>query len=192
MNQAHTAGKITLITGGARSGKSRLAEEMAAQNGGPVVYIATAAVYDEEMAQRVSNHRRRRPENWLTVEETLDLDQALDRVPPQTAFVVLDCLTLWLTNRLLRDYSEQAPASEHSRLEREILAELEAFCQRLSRAPFSTVIVSNEVGCGIVPENPLARVFRDLAGRAGQLVAARAGSVYMAVAGLALKVKGGA
>ncbi|MBS4021050.1 MAG: bifunctional adenosylcobinamide kinase/adenosylcobinamide-phosphate guanylyltransferase [Dethiobacter sp.] len=184
--------KLIFITGGARSGKSRLAEEIASRSGGPVAYIATAAVYDEEMAERVEVHRRRRPESWLTVEETLHLDAELDRLPPGIQFVVLDCLTLWLSNRLLQSYSEASSVCEQSQLQNEILAGLELFCERLRRSSFSTVIVSNEVGCGIVPDTPLARVFRDLAGRANQLVAARADSVFLAVAGLSLKIKGGA
>lgn len=185
-------GKIIFITGGARSGKSRFAEELAARDGGLVVYVATAGVGDAEMAERVRAHQSRRPAHWLTIEEPLDLQQAIDRVPDNANVVIFDCLTLWLANKLAQDFDEAAPAAVHSLRERSVLGELAAFCDRLSFAPFRTLVVANEVGCGIVPGTVLGRVFRDLAGRANQLVAARADTVYFTVAGLPLKVKGGA
>jgi adenosylcobinamide kinase/adenosylcobinamide-phosphate guanylyltransferase len=184
-------GKIILIVGGARSGKSRLAEEMAMQAGGTVAYIATANVYDDEMAERVRTHQSRRPAGWLTVEEPLLLTSALERVPLTTNTVIMDCLTLWLTNLLLQRFDDSASPAEHRQWDEEILAQVAELCSRLHEASFCTIIVSNEVGSGLVPEHPLGRVFRDIAGRANQLVAAQADRVYLAVAGLSLCVKGG-
>ncbi|MBS3948883.1 MAG: bifunctional adenosylcobinamide kinase/adenosylcobinamide-phosphate guanylyltransferase [Dethiobacter sp.] len=180
--------KIIFITGGARSGKSRLAEKLAESNGGQVAYIATAGVLDAEMAERVKIHQERRPAGWLTIEEPLSLTGALTRVPATVGFVIVDCLTLWLTNRLLQEWETVDMAV----LEKEILLELALFMDQLPSTPFRIAIVTNEVGCGIVPESALARAFRDLAGRANQMVAARADTVYLTVTGLPLKLKGGA
>jgi len=188
-------GKITFITGGARSGKSALAEKLAAGNGGPVAYIATAGVLDAEMAERVKLHREQRPAAWLTIEEPLSLPAALGKVPAEARYVIVDCLTLWLTNRLLQEWQPDVASctpAEAVRLEKAILGELNDFLELLPQRPFRTAVVSNEVGCGIVPEAPLARVFRDLAGRANQLAAARADTVYLTVSGLPLVLKGSA
>lgn len=186
------SGKLVMITGGARSGKSRLAEEWALAGGGPVAYIATAAVLDAEMARRVDLHQTRRPADWLTVEETTDLAGALERVPPGTVTVLVDCLTLWLTNRLLASYRDGMTPAELDNLENETRAELALFCRTARLKPFRTIVVTNEVGCGIVPESPLGRLFRDMAGRANQQLAGEADAVYLAVAGCPLCVKGGA
>ncbi|MBT9173395.1 MAG: Bifunctional adenosylcobalamin biosynthesis protein CobP [Syntrophomonadaceae bacterium] len=187
-------GKIIFITGGARSGKSTLAEKLAENRGGPVAYIATAGVLDAEMAERVKQHRERRPAAWLTIEETLSLSCALGKVPESVRVVIVDCLTLWLTNRLLQGWEPNAGACAGAEADQEktILAELDAFLRLLPARPFQTVLVSNEVGCGIVPESGLVRTFRDLAGRANQLAAARADAVYLTVAGLPLLLKGSA
>jgi len=182
-------GKLVLITGGARSGKSRLAEELALAGDGPACYIATAAVLDEEMEHRVARHRARRPKSWSTVEETLELGAALERVPEETTTVILDCLTLWLTNKLLAEYREGMAEAEIDGLEERIHQELVAFCATVRTKPYRTIVVTNEVGWGVVPDTPLGRVFRDLAGRANQLVARAADSVWLAVAGYPLRIK---
>lgn len=182
-------GKFILITGGARSGKSRLAEKIALRAKGPVAYIATAAVLDEEMAQRVAQHRASRPQNWITIEETLDLLKALEQVPPQTEVVLVDCLTIWLTNCLLEEYREDFTAAEIDETEAKIRDKLSAFCQAVKNKPFRTIVVTNEVGSGVVPDTPLGRIFRDIAGRANQQVAQAADSVWLAVAGYPLCVK---
>ncbi len=185
-------GKLVLILGGARSGKSRLAEELALSSGGKTVYLATATVHDEEMAHRVEIHKKRRPSDWTTLEEDCNLSGALDKIAPKTATVIVDCLTLWLTNMLLPYYSEEATALELESVEKEISMALDRFCREAKKRLSKTIIVANEVGCGIVPESPLGRLFRDLAGRANQLVAKEADEVYFAVAGYLLRVKGGA
>lgn len=166
---------ITLITGGARSGKSRLAEARARELPGRPVYIATAEPGDAEMAARIARHRAGRGPGWDLVEAPLDLCAALAATEGRGARLV-DCLTLWLSNLMLagRDWAPEA-----ARLTAALAA---------ARAP--VVLVTNEVGGGIVPENALARAFRDAAGLLNQQVAAAADEVILAVAGLPLRVKG--
>ncbi|BCM20309.1 bifunctional adenosylcobinamide kinase/adenosylcobinamide-phosphate guanylyltransferase [Mesorhizobium sp. J8] len=166
--------KLTFVLGGARSGKSSYAEKLTTANPSPWTYIATAQAYDDEMRERIALHRSRRGEGWVTVDAPLDLVGAIESLPNHEP-VLIDCLTLWLTNHML---------AEH---------DVEAECQRLkdalSRPRGPWFVVSNEVGLGIVPDNALARRFRDAAGRLNQQVAATADSVLMMVAGLPLKVK---
>ncbi|EEG78256.1 bifunctional adenosylcobinamide kinase/adenosylcobinamide-phosphate guanylyltransferase [Dethiobacter alkaliphilus] len=184
--------KLVLILGGARSGKSKLAEEIALTSGEAVAYIATAPVYDQEMAHRVKLHKERRPDHWFTVEEPRDLTAALAAVPAETKTVLLDCLTLWLTNVLLADYDEDMPSEKIDGIEETIREELSRFCVAARKKNIRILMVANEVGCGIVPESRLGRLFRDIAGRANQQVAKEADAVYLAVAGYPLQVKGGA
>ncbi len=167
-------GSLTFVLGGARSGKSAYAERLVSAHAAPWTYIATAQAYDGEMRQRIAEHRARRVEGWETVEAPSDLVGALRQVPDGRA-VLVDCLTLWLTNRMLADSDV---ATECARL---------AGMLAQPRGPW--VVVSNEVGLGIVPDNALARRFRDAAGRLNSQVAAAADSVLMMVAGLPLKVK---
>jgi adenosylcobinamide kinase/adenosylcobinamide-phosphate guanylyltransferase len=166
--------RLTFLTGGARSGKSRHAEELVVGLQAPWTYIATAEAYDAEMRERIAIHRSRRGEGWLTVDAPLDLVGALDAVEKGQA-VLVDCLTLWLSNHMLADH------------------DLEGECARLvetlAKPTGPWFVVSNEVGQGIVPENALARRFRDEAGRLNQRVAAVADTVLLMVAGLPLKVK---
>ena len=165
---------LTLVVGGARSGKSRHAEDLIAAVPPPWVYVATAEARDAEMAERIARHRDRRGKDWHTVEARHDLPGALTSVAGARP-VLVDCLTLWLSNRMLADADVEA---ETTRLEA-ALAERDA----------PVIVVSNEVGQGIVPDNPLARRFRDLQGRLNQRMAARADRVVLMVAGLPLVVK---
>ena len=167
--------KLTLVLGGARSGKSRYAESLIAATPPPWVYVATAQALDAEMAARIAEHRRRRDKRWQTVEAPRELAAAL-MARPADASLLIDCLTLWLTNRMLADADMGA---ETARLE-----------AALARRNGLTVLVSNEVGSGIVPDNALARRFADLQGRLNQRLAARADRVVLVVAGLPLIVKG--
>jgi adenosylcobinamide kinase / adenosylcobinamide-phosphate guanylyltransferase len=164
---------LTLVLGGARSGKSRHAEALIAAHPGPWVYVATAEALDEEMRQRIEAHRARRPSGWRTIEAPLDLAGAIASQP--NAPVLVDCLTLWLTNLILGDHDADEAA-----------AKLEA---ELARRLAPTVLVSNEVGLGLVPETPLGRRFRDAAGQLNQRMAERADAVVLMVAGLPLTVK---
>jgi adenosylcobinamide kinase / adenosylcobinamide-phosphate guanylyltransferase len=165
---------LTLLLGGARSGKSAHAETLVTALPSPWTYIATAQAFDGEMAERIAHHRARRKQGWRTVEAPLNLADALDVVPDGQP-VLIDCLTLWLSNQLLAGHDPDAACRE---LEQVLAA---------PRGPW--FVVSNEVGLGIVPDNALARQFRDAAGRLHQNIAASAEAVLLMIAGLPLKVK---
>jgi adenosylcobinamide kinase/adenosylcobinamide-phosphate guanylyltransferase len=166
---------LTLVLGGARSGKSRYAESLITAQPAPWIYLATAQAHDAEMAERIAGHRARRGAGWRTTETPDDLAVALAGAP-EPAPVLVDCLTLWLSNRMLAGADVEA---EIDRLE-----------EALDRRAGTVVLVSNEVGFGIVPDNALARRFRDLQGRLNQRMAARAERVVLMVAGVPLNVKG--
>lgn len=166
---------LTLILGGARSGKSALAEREVTARPGPWTYIATAQAFDAEMADRIAQHRADRVPGWLTVEAPLDLAGALTAIPPGQP-VLVDCLTLWLSNHLLAGH-------ELTAVNNGLMAALAA-----RRGP--VWLVANEVGLGIVPDNALARAFRDAAGRLNQQIAARADRVLFVAAGLPMMLKG--
>lgn len=166
--------QVTLVLGGARSGKSRYAERLVTGEAPPWTYIATAEAQDEEMAERIQRHRQRRGAGWRTLEAPLDLVAALQRAPALQPLLI-DCLTLWLSNLLLA--------------ERPLEPELVGLETALARRRALTVLVGNEVGLGIVPENDLARRFRDENGRLHQRLAVGAGRVVLTVAGLPLTVK---
>lgn len=165
---------IILITGGARSGKSRLAEDRTLSLGPAAVYIATAQAHDAEMAARIAAHQARRGPEWTTVPAPMDLPGALEATDGQGPRLV-DCLTLWLTNVMLAD--------------RDWRSDADALLAALDRQRDPVVLVTNEVGMGIVPDNALARAFRDAAGALNQRIAARADQVILAVSGLPLRVK---
>jgi adenosylcobinamide kinase/adenosylcobinamide-phosphate guanylyltransferase len=171
-------GRIILVGGGARSGKSRFALTYAEQIGVRRVFVATAQALDDEMAQRIARHRGERQANWVTIEEPLALPETLARV--EADVVLVDCLTLWLANLLLHG---------------DTVADVEAAVGRLAEAASArrghVVIVTNEVGMGIVPEHALGRLFRDVAGRAHQRLAASADEVYMAMLGLVVRLRPG-
>ena len=167
-------GTLTFVLGGARSGKSRHAEELVAAHPAPWTYVATAQALDAEMTGRIAHHRARRDERWRTLDAPLDLRETLEAIPEGNP-VLVDCLTLWLTNVMLA--------------ERDIEAESLRLAETLSRPRGPWVAVANEVGLGIVPDNALARRFRDAAGRLNQMVAAEAGRVLFMVAGLPMVVK---
>lgn len=167
-------GKSILITGGVRSGKSRLAERMTLALGRPAIYIATAEARDDEMSERIARHRARRGPEWRTISEPLNLVQALKDSDGEAPRLV-DCLTLWLSNLMLAEHDWQGEAEALAAL----LPEL--------RAP--VVFVTNEVGAGIVPENALARAFRDAAGLVNQSIAAASDELWLSVAGYPMKVK---
>lgn len=166
--------KSILITGGARSGKSRIAEAWAGALGPSPIYIATGQAFDDEMAARIAEHQARRGPEWTTVQEPLDLLDALQQSDGQGPRLV-DCLTLWLSNLMhhARDWSEAA----------------DALARALPAQQSPVILVTNEVGLGIVPENALARAFRDAQGHLNQRVAAAADEVYLAVSGYPMKVK---
>ena len=170
---ARNRGEIVLLVGGARSGKSRIAQARAEALPGELVYVATGEALDAEMAERIAKHRADRGARWRTVEVPLDLPEAIRRENGRVLLV--DCLTLWLSNLLLGEHDIDA-ATER------LLAALDA-------ATGTVLLVSNEVGMGIVPENALARRFRDEAGRLNQRVGTVATEVLLVAAGLSLRMK---
>ena len=173
--------ELILILDGARSGKSALAERLASQRE-RVLFAATAEALDADMERRIAGHRSQRPSEWRTLEEPLDLASAIQEAMDGYEICLLDCLTLWVSNLLLK--IEDAP-----NVEGEILAEVERLLEVYERSSATWIVVSNEVGLGIVPPTPLGRLYRDILGRANQAVAARANRVYLTVSGLALDVK---
>ena len=179
--------KIILITGGARSGKSAFAEKLARQAGPQVAYIATAEVGDGEMAERVALHRRRRPAEWQTYEAPMQAENAIDAIvaAKQAELILFDCLTVYTSNALLAQ-PEDAPVP----LRRDsVLAAVDRLLEAAGRFPGVVLFVTNEVGDGIVPDNALAREYRDLAGLINQKAAQAATEVYWVVCGLPVEIK---
>jgi adenosylcobinamide kinase/adenosylcobinamide-phosphate guanylyltransferase len=179
--------KLTLILGGARSGKSTYAEQLAAQHPGSVLYVATAQAWDEDMAHRIAVHQAQRPSHWRTLEVPVNVGKAIVEAPPADV-ILIDCLTLLASNVIAPlDTSDQQVADQA--LNAEIDALCEAFTRTTTARTTHWIIVSNEVGLGIVPAYPLGRLYRDALGRANQRLAAMADQVLFMVAGLPLTVK---
>ncbi|MDF2890052.1 MAG: cobinamide kinase [Clostridia bacterium] len=184
-------GKLILITGGARSGKSSFAEKMAAGISDKVLYIATAVAFDEEMQERIMKHKQTRPQSWNTYEGFRDLDKVILDANCYEA-ILLDCVTVMLTN-LLWEY----PGMDFETPSQELLNKAEDFvrCEfdKLLKAAQvyqgSLIMVTNELGSGLVPEAPIARSFRDIAGRVNQQIAAHCQEVYLAVCGIPMQIK---
>lgn len=180
----------TLILGGARSGKSAYAESLASASGREVVYIATARAGDGEMALRIAHHRQQRPAIWTTVEEPLALGDALLQWSAPGRLLLVDCLTLWLSNLL---FAEDQDFPEVGRITPPacFAVQRERFLQALGEVHGDVVLVSNEVGMGVVPFGAVTRWFADEAGRLNQAVAARCERAVLVAAGLPLVLKGG-
>lgn len=177
-------GELILILGGARSGKSAYAERLAQERGGPVLFVATAAAGDEEMAGRIAVHRAARPAAWRTLEAQQDVAAAVAASGVGDATIVLDCLTLLVSNLLL---AHEAEGEEG--VGRRVDAEIDALLALIDAEAVTWIVVSNEVGMGLVPPYPLGRQYRDLLGRVNARVAARAERAYLLVAGLPLDLK---
>ncbi len=169
-----------LVIGGCRSGKSRYAEQWVAENFSDKVFVATLeAKNDAEMDQRIALHLQSRGTGWLTVEEPLDLARVLEENATGAEVFLVDCLTMWLTNMMMQDFSDEKIRSQVARL-----------CETVVDLSVSVVLVANEVGLGIVPESPLGRRFRDLAGWTNQQMALACQQVVLVAAGLPLRLKG--
>lgn len=180
-------GKLTLILGGARSGKSSYALQLAINHGGPVTYVATAQALDPEMQNRIENHRLERPQGWKTLEAPRGVAAALKGQPEHAGVILLDCLTLLVTNLLM----DAAPDEDHPDESAAAQAIEQELAQLLGMAPSSKadwIMVSNEVGLGLVPPYPLGRVYRDLLGRVNQKLAAAADEVFWMVAGIPVPI----
>lgn len=181
-------GKLILVTGGARSGKSSFAEQLVAEQGTSVAYIATAQIFDAEMEYRVGLHRSRRPAAWQTYEAPFHAERAIRAASAVHGTLLFDCVTMYLSN-MLCEMGEDALADESALCVhmRHAVGALIAAVQEAEN--LTAVFVTNEVGAGIVPENRLARHYRDLAGLANQQLAAAAADVYAVLCGIPLKIK---
>lgn len=173
-------GRLTLITGGSRSGKSTHALTLAQTDPSLTrcYFIATAEPLDDEMRERIAHHRAARPRSFITLEAPLDLCAALASLHGRADIAVIDCLTLWVSNLLGRDLSDK-----------DVITEADRLAASLTSAPFATIVVSGEVGSGIVPENPLGRRFRDLLGWTNQRLASAADQLILMTAGYPLRLK---
>jgi adenosylcobinamide kinase/adenosylcobinamide-phosphate guanylyltransferase len=183
-------GRLTLITGGARSGKSRHAERLAAEAGGSITYVATMEAGDEDLARRIARHRERRPQAWTTVEAPLGVPDRLACLDPE-ATVLADCLSLWVSNELHRRVpgGGASPADWEAAIDA-IVAETERIAEVQARRRGALIVVTNEVGWGIVPMGALSRAYRDALGLANQALAEAADTVVLVASGLPLVLKG--
>jgi adenosylcobinamide kinase / adenosylcobinamide-phosphate guanylyltransferase len=172
--------ELVVIMGGARSGKSSFAQRLAKSISGKVLFLATAQAGDDEMAERIARHKASRPATWHTVEEPLGLASILQKEAASSDVVIIDCLTLWLNNLLLK----QGGASET-----EVLGQVDSLLDVYQKGYASYIVVSGEVGLGLVPPYPLGRLYRDILGWMNQKVASRADKVFLMVAGIPLELK---
>lgn len=170
--------KLILIIGGVRSGKSDYAQKLASKSKKPVIYVATGEALDEEMKKRIEKHRKKRADNWKTIEEPKNVDKVILNLKEKKHLILIDCLTLLISNLILANLKEK-----------EILKKVRNLLKVLKDKQFETVIVSNEVGMGVVPAHKLGRNFRDVAGRINQIIAQRADEVYFMISGIPLRIK---
>lgn len=177
--------KTTLIIGGARSGKSTLAQEMALKAGGNVLFVATAEAGDEDMKKRIEMHRKSRPPDWVTLEATTHIGSRITKNTAKAQTVIIDCITL-LINNIFMQYDENTDAGL---AEKEVVAEIKELNDCIDRSDAHFIIVTNEVGLGVVPADRVSRLYRDLLGRANQMLAEHADEVFLLVAGIPLTVK---
>ena len=186
-------GKCILILGGARSGKSKLAQEMAQQLGEKVLFVATGAPLDEEMRLRIEEHKRKRPQGWRVLEAGVDVgDKAMMEIG-DAEVVVVDCITLLVSNVMLsagHEDSVEPDQIDYASAEGKVLSEVQGLIRCINSAEAVFIIVSNEVGMGLVPDHRSGRIYRDLLGKANQLLAQQADDVYLMVAGLPWQLKG--
>ena len=183
--------KLIVVLGGAKSGKSSFAEEIVASLGGlDVTYIATSQPRDNEMVERIQHHQNSRPQEWTTVEEPKEVSQAMNKLTSGSV-VLLDCLTVLISNLLLQDEELGEEDYDFSGQAREklIMAEIKNILQQAEEKDLTLVVVSNEVGQGLVPPYKLGRVYRDIVGRANKLIASKAEEVYITYAGLPVEIK---
>ena len=171
-------GKLIFITGGARSGKSRHAVELAKQSAGQVSFVATCLPKDDEMKARVEKHRESRPADWQTIEQEMEVAPAIKKLSEDRSAVIVDCITMLVSNLLLAGKTEE-----------QILTEIQAIAESLRALKATTIVVSNEVGSGIVPDSELGRNFRDVAGKANQVLAEDADEAYLMVSGIPVRIK---
>ncbi len=184
--------KIILVTGGARSGKSSFAEKLITDLGEKIAYIATAVPFDEGMKDRIKKHRESRPKDWTTYEIYKDIYKHIEDISKEHDAVLLDCITILVTNLMLENHDidwDNADWEKIDEIEVNIKNQIELLIKNLRNSKMACVIVTNELGMGIVPENRLSRIFRDIAGRINQYVASNSDEAYLAVSGIPVKIK---
>ena len=177
--------KVTLVTGGARSGKSTYAQEMAIKAGGLVLFVATAEAGDEDMRKRIETHKKSRPADWATLETASHVGDQIIRNIGQAKLVIVDCITL-LVNNIFMHYDDTIDVDI---AEKGVMTEIEELIDCMDRAKADFIVVTNETGLGIVPADRISRLYRDILGRANQRLAQRADDVYMLIAGIPLSIK---
>ncbi len=184
--------KCILILGGARSGKSRFAQELACGTSDRVLFVATAEALDVDMKLRIENHRVDRPESWRTLEVPVNIANGIEQKVGDAEVVLIDCITLLVSNIMLGDERGFSDSNEIDvdAITRRVETEIESIKDTIDRMNTTFIIVSNEVGLGLVPENRHARIYRDVLGRANQLMAECADEVYFMISGISMKVKG--
>jgi adenosylcobinamide kinase/adenosylcobinamide-phosphate guanylyltransferase len=181
--------KSILILGGARSGKSRYALELGLKSHEPVLFVATAEAGDDEMRRRIEEHRKARPAAWDTLEVTTDIGGQIRQKAGKAQTVIVDCITLLINNILLKHSDPGGELIDTSLVEKEVVAEIAGLVECMKQGRASFIIVSNEVGLGLVPANRMGRLYRDLLGMANQMLARQADEVYFMVAGLPVPIK---
>ncbi len=179
---------VTLLLGGARSGKSYYAQE-AARNHDKVLFVATAEAGDEDMRRRIHKHQADRPVNWRTLEAATNIGRRIQDTISDEGLVIIDCITLLVTNIICQLDEKDYDSCDEAALEKKVYTEIEELRQCLKQVSASFILVTNEVGSGIVPDNRISRIYRDLLGRANQMLAESADEVYLMVAGIPLRVK---
>ncbi|KEI15210.1 bifunctional adenosylcobinamide kinase/adenosylcobinamide-phosphate guanylyltransferase [Clostridium haemolyticum] len=185
-------GKIILVTGGARSGKSNYAENIAKDIEGKILYIATSIPFDDEMKHRVKKHKESRPEIWDTYEGYKDLDIVVREKNSLYDGMLLDCVTIMTSNFMFDYIGDKIGEADNitlDKVEKKIITNFEKLLNEVNKGNSTMILVTNELGYGIVPENKLARVYRDIIGRINQYIASRASEVYLVVCGIPMKVK---
>ncbi|AKL94462.1 bifunctional adenosylcobalamin biosynthesis protein CobU [Clostridium aceticum] len=182
---------LTLVTGGARSGKSSFGESILKDIDGQVLYIATAQAFDDEMKDRIKKHREGRPENWVTLEGYKNLAEEVQRYKGKVDGIFLDCITIMTTNLMFEEPIDWDVVSmdEVNKIEKNILKEIQDLIKVLKDFHVPVVFITNELGLGIVPENKIARIFRDIAGRVNQYIGREVSNVYFVTCGIANKIK---
>lgn len=170
--------ELVLVTGGVRSGKSGYAQKIAESSGAKVFYVATAEALDADMKKRIASHKRSRSKSWVTVEEPIRLVKAINSLPAGSITVILDCLTLFISNLIHKGLNDT-----------QVYAEIKKIIKGLKKKAALSIIVTNEVGSGIVPENRLSRRFRDLQGKVNQITAKEADRVCLLVSGIPVQIK---
>ena len=182
---------VTLITGGARSGKSSFGEKLLKESNGIKGYIATAVAFDEGMKDRIKKHKNSRPSIWKTYELPVNISNSIKKISDECDIVILDCITVFISNIIFEDDLdwENITFEEIDLIEKKIIDEINKIIIEARKNDLDMIIITNEIGSGIVPDNKLSRVYRDIAGRVNQLLSKLSDNVYLSVSGLELKLK---